>query len=102
MQTNIIMAQQNYNIIETDYDLKNFELIRKELLDYEYFNQNLVTQRTCTKNKYKNEFRVKSENNNKFVLVFDNESDTMEVVNSNQNIDVGGLLEPISKKNWKK
>lgn len=76
------MAQQNFKIIETNYNLKNFDVIRKDLQDYEFFSQNFKTHRICTKHKQKKEFRIKADDNNNFVLLFDNEENAMTFLNS--------------------
>lgn len=53
----------------------------------------MVIHKLCNNHKSKNEYRVKADSNRKFVLAFDNANDAMEVVNSEENIDKGGVLE---------
>ena len=38
-----LMAQQNFKIIETNYNLNDFESIRQDLMNYEFYQQNLDT-----------------------------------------------------------
>ncbi|KKO89202.1 hypothetical protein AAW12_24065 [Sphingobacterium sp. Ag1] len=85
------MAQQNFKIVETNYDLNNFEAIRKDLQNFEFFKQNLNTHKTCTKHKEKDEFRVMASDNKKFFLSFDIEDNAMAFLNSMEAYDYGIL-----------
>ncbi len=87
-----LMAQQNFKIVETKYDLNDFEAIRKDLQNFEFFRQNLNTHKTCTKHKEKAEFRVMASDNKKFFLSFDNEDDAVAFLDSMESYDYG-LLE---------
>lgn len=86
------MAQQNFKIVETNYNLKDSDLIRKDLQNYEFYSQNVSTHKTCTKHREKSEFRIMADDNNKFVLIFDDESNVMNFLNSSS-INDFGLLE---------
>ena len=81
------MTLQNFKIVETNYDVDNFEEIRKDLLNYEFYRQNLETHKTCTKNKLKDEFRVMIQDNKKFFLQFDNADNAITFLNSDDRID---------------
>lgn len=87
-----LMAQQNFKIVETNYNLKDADLIRKDLQNYEFYSQNVNTHKTCTKHREKSEFRIMADDNNKFVLIFDDEENAMNFLNSSSIIDYG-LLE---------
>lgn len=82
-----LMAQKNYKIVETNYNLKDSELIRKDLQNYEFYSQNLETHKTCTKHKEKNEFKIIANDNNKFFLLFDNKEDAIKSLNTESTID---------------
>ncbi|MDR3023490.1 hypothetical protein [Chryseobacterium sp.] len=86
-----LMAQQNFKIVETNYNLNDFEAIRKELQNFEFFKQNLNTHKTCTKHKRKNEFRVMADGNKKFFLLFDKEENALAFLNSMESCDYGIL-----------
>lgn len=86
-----LMAQQNFKIVETKYDLNDFEAIRKDLQNFEFFRQNPNTHKTCTKHKEKAEFRVMADGNKKFFLVFDKEDNAFEFLNSTEHYDYGIL-----------
>ncbi|WP_426477469.1 hypothetical protein ACP3T3_19940 [Chryseobacterium sp. CBSDS_008] len=85
------MAQQNFEIVETKYDLNDFEAIRKDLQNFEFFRQNPNTHKTCTKHKEKNEFRVMANDNKRFFLMFDKEDNALEFLNSMEPYDYGML-----------
>lgn len=87
------MVQQNFKIVETNYNLNDFESIRKDLMNYEFYQQNLDTYKTCTKHKEKSEFKLMANDNHKFFLLFDNVNDALEVLNSNNSIDLGEISE---------
>ncbi|MGK6342467.1 hypothetical protein ACMGDK_09525 [Chryseobacterium sp. DT-3] len=86
------MVQPNFTIVETNYNLNDFEAIRKDLQNFEFFRQNLSTHKTCTKHKEKNEFRVMARDNKKFFLSFDKEDRALAFLNSTETNDYG-LLE---------
>lgn len=86
-----LMGQQNFKIVETNYNLNDFEAVRKELQNYEFFKQNLNTHKTCTKHKEKSEFRVMADGNKKFFLLFDKEDNALEFLNSTERHDYGIL-----------
>lgn len=88
-----IMAQQNFKIIETNYNQKDYKKLIPQLLEFEFFNQNLITHRLCLKHKTKSEFKVTAEGNHKYALILDNENEAMKILNSEENIDIGGVLE---------
>ncbi|MGG7466795.1 MULTISPECIES: hypothetical protein [Chryseobacterium] len=85
------MGQQNFKIVETNYNLNDFEAVRKELQNYEFFKQNLNTHKTCTKHKEKSEFRVMADGNKKFFLLFDKEDNALEFLDSTERYDYGIL-----------
>lgn len=87
-----LMEQKPYKIIETNYNLKDFDLIRKDLQNYVFFNQNLDTRKTCTKHKEKNEFKIMADDNKKFFLLFDDQKEALEFLNSDTRQEYG-LLE---------
>lgn len=62
------MVQQNYKIIETNYNLNDYEKLVPKLLEFEFFRQNLDAHRLCLKHKTNNEFKVTSEGNQKYTL----------------------------------
>jgi len=86
-----LMGQQNFKIVETNYNLNDFEAVRKELQNYEFFKQNLNTHKTCTKHKEKSEFRVMADGNKKFFLLFDKEDNALEFLDSTERYDYGIL-----------
>lgn len=86
------MAQQSFRIIETNYALNDYEKIREDLQNFEFFSQDLNTHKTCTKHKQKNEYRIKADANTKFVLMFDDKDDALAFLKSSDKHDYG-LLE---------
>ena len=54
-----MMNQDNFKVTEIACNSKDFDLIRKDLQDYEFYQQSLNNHRLCTKHKEKDSFRIR-------------------------------------------
>lgn len=74
---------------------ENFKLIKKDKLDsskYSFYEQNPQNMRACTKNKEMEEYCVIAPDSN-YVLLYNNKDEALNITLSNQNVDLGKLLE---------
>lgn len=78
-----IMAQQEIKLV----NLNEFTPY-----EYEFYKQNLSTHKTCGKHKEKDLYYIVPDNG-QYAIILDNEARAKEILNSTENVNLGGVLE---------